>query len=264
MEQRREFLAASAHYHDVYLNECQLYEDAYSHSMERLSRPLPATSTPEDYARQVAECKTHREEMEDKYRQLNFLYEKLDRDTRSRSTRQYHDLEKRSNDLQEKFLEQIYRSEYFLRVWKEYQVRLEDFHRQLEEMEKQSVTRPKRSIAFAQIQSTYLLYKDFKQRLTFIEPELYHLSDEIQKLCQELPVLSLQTSLQTAKENFSRLTNEIGEKFDCHKNATVLANEIKRNLAILEETLGQCSSAASGQLTGDTNELKIQLERLMV
>ena len=45
---------------------------------------------------------------------------------------------------------------------------------------------------------------------------------------------------------------------------TVLANDIKRNLAILEDTLGQCTNETSTRYDGDVSELRIQLERMMV
>jgi hypothetical protein len=100
--------------------------------------------------------------------------------------------------------------------------------------------------------------------LTLIEPELLHLHDEIELLCRELNVISLQNDIQNLKENFYRISYDIREKFDSHKSATILANDIKRNLAILEDTLGQCSNESSTHYDGDANELKIQLERMMV
>ena len=97
-----------------------------------------------------------------------------------------------------------------------------------------------------------------------IEPELLHLHDEIESMCGELNVVSLQSDIQNLKENFYRISYDIREKFDSHKSATILANDIKRNLAILEDTLGQCANESSTRYDGDTNELKIQLERMMV
>jgi hypothetical protein len=49
-----------------------------------------------------------------------------------------------------------------------------------------------------------------------------------------------------------------------HKSATILANDVKRNLATLEDTLGQCSNESRTRYDVDVNELKIQLERMMV
>lgn len=49
-----------------------------------------------------------------------------------------------------------------------------------------------------------------------------------------------------------------------HKAAAFIANDIKRNLAILEDTLGQCSNDAQIRYDGNTTELKIQLEKLTV
>ena len=44
----------------------------------------------------------------------------------------------------------------------------------------------------------------------------------------------------------------------------ILSNDIKRNLAILEDTLEQCINESRIHYDGDVNELKIQLERMMV
>jgi len=49
-----------------------------------------------------------------------------------------------------------------------------------------------------------------------------------------------------------------------HKSATVIANDIKHNLANLEDTLGQCSIESRTRYDGDVSVLKTQLERMMV
>ena len=49
-----------------------------------------------------------------------------------------------------------------------------------------------------------------------------------------------------------------------HKSATVIANDIKRNFANLEDTLSQCSVESRTRYDGDVGELKAQLERMMV
>jgi hypothetical protein len=49
-----------------------------------------------------------------------------------------------------------------------------------------------------------------------------------------------------------------------HKSATVIANEIKHNLFNLEETLNQCSIESRATYGGTANEMKTQLEKLMV
>ncbi len=49
-----------------------------------------------------------------------------------------------------------------------------------------------------------------------------------------------------------------------HKSATVIVNDIKRNLANLEDTLSQCSIESRTRYDGDASELKTQLERMMV
>ncbi|CAF4315796.1 unnamed protein product [Rotaria sp. Silwood2] len=261
-EQRHEILIEAQRCRDIYLTECKLYEDAYSLCMERLSRSMPIPSTNDEYARQLHEHKNYNEKMDEKRRHLNFLYDKLDRETRTRYFKQHLDLEKRSNDLQDKIIQQTIRSEYFLRIWKEYQTRLNDIIYQLNDIEKQ-LSLNKRLIQFQQIQSTFVLYKDLKQRLILIEPELLHLNDEIQTLCRELNVISLKNDIQNVKENFNRIASDIREKFDSHKAATALANDIKRNLAILEDTLGQCSNESQTRYDGDVSELKIQLEKMM-
>jgi hypothetical protein len=231
--------------------------------MERLSRPILLASTIDEYAQQLTEQKIHSEQMDEKRRQLNILYDKLDRETRTRYFKQYYDLEKRSNDLQDKIIKQIIHSEYLLRIWKEYQIRLEDIDYQLNDIQKQ-LPLNKHLFPIQQIQSNFILYKDLKQRLILIEPELLHLNDEIEILCRELNVISLQNNIQNLKENFNRISINIRDKFDNHKSATIISNDIKRNLAILEDTLGQCSNQSSIRYDGDINELKIQLERMMV
>lgn len=52
--------------------------------------------------------------------------------------------------------------------------------------------------------------------------------------------------------------------FSSHKTATVFANDVKRNLSILEDTLGQCTNDSKTNHDGDLSELKIQSEKLMV
>lgn len=115
-----------------------------------------------------------------------------------------------------------------------------------------------------------------------IEPELLHLNDEIEVLCDELNVVSLQNDIENVRDNFLRIANDIRERFDrlvmmmidmnsfrsrylfSHKSATIIANDIKRNFAILEDTLGQCSIESRTRYEGDVAELKAQLERMMV
>ncbi len=126
--------------------------------MERLSRPIPLASTSDEYARQLNEHKIHSQQMGDKRRQLNYLYDKLDRETRTRYSRQHYDLEKHSNDLQDRMTEQIIHSEYLLRIWKEYQIRLEDIYHQLDDIQKQLLS-TKHLFQFQQIQSAFILYK---------------------------------------------------------------------------------------------------------
>jgi hypothetical protein len=53
-----------------------------------------------------------------------------------------------------------------------------------------------------------------KQRLAVIEPELLHLNDEIQILCNELNVTSLQNDIINVKDNFIRIATDIRERFD--------------------------------------------------
>jgi uncharacterized protein with von Willebrand factor type A (vWA) domain len=142
----------------MYLNECKLYEDAYDSTMERLNRSIQVASTSDQYARQLYEHKTHNEQIDEKRRQLNILYDRLDHDTRTRYLKQHHELEKRSNDLQDKIIQQTIRSDYLLRIWREYEIRLEDIRRQLDEIQKQ-LPSTKRLWPFEQIQSAYALYK---------------------------------------------------------------------------------------------------------
>ncbi len=126
--------------------------------MERLSRPILLASTIDEYAQQLTEQKIHSEQMDEKRRQLNILYDQLDSDTRTKYLKQHHDLEKRSNDLQDKIIEQTIRSEYLLRIWREYELRLDEIRHQLDGIQKQSPL-TKRLLHFEQIQAAFVLYK---------------------------------------------------------------------------------------------------------
>ncbi len=50
--------------------------------------------------------------------------------------------------------------------------------------------------------------------MAVIEPELLHLNDEIQLLCNELNVVSLQNDIINVKDNFIRIGTDIRERFD--------------------------------------------------
>ncbi len=50
--------------------------------------------------------------------------------------------------------------------------------------------------------------------MTVIEPELLHLNDEIQILCNELNVVSLQNDIINVKDNFIRIATDVRERFD--------------------------------------------------
>jgi hypothetical protein len=126
--------------------------------MEHLSRSIQMASTSDQYARQLSEQITHKDQINGKRRQLNILYDQLDSDTRTRYLKQHHDLEKRSNDLQDKIIEQIIRSEYLLRIWREYELRLDDIRHQLDGIQKQ-LPLTKRLLHFEQIQAAFVLYK---------------------------------------------------------------------------------------------------------
>ncbi|CAF4142454.1 unnamed protein product, partial [Rotaria sordida] len=212
-EQRRQYLLQAERSRDIYLNECKLYEDIFNLTMERLSRSIQIAST--------------------------------NHDTRTCYLKHHHDLEKRSNDLQDKIIEQTIYYEYLLH-----------------EIQKQ-LPLTKRLLHFEQIQAAFVLYEDLRQRLVVIEPELLHLNDEIQNLCKELNVVSLENDIVNVKDNFIRISNDIREKFDSHRSATVIVNDIKRNLANLEDVLSQCSIESRTRYDGDISEMKDQLERMM-
>lgn len=142
----------------MYLNECKSYENSYSLLMERLSRSVTFPSTVDEFIHQLNEHKSSNEQIDEKRRRLNFLFEKLDRETRSRYSKQHYDLEKRSGDLQDKMIQHTIRLEQFLRTWKEYQSRFNDIHQQLNYIEKQ-IPNNKVLVPFQQIQTTFLLYK---------------------------------------------------------------------------------------------------------
>ena len=126
--------------------------------MERHNRSIQVASTSDQYARQLSEHKNHNEQMNNKRRQLEILYDRLDSDTRTRYFQHHHDLEKRSNDLQDQILGRIIRSEYLLRIWREYEIRLDDIRHQLDGIQKQ-LPLTKRLLHFEQIQAAFVLYK---------------------------------------------------------------------------------------------------------
>ncbi|CAF4281029.1 unnamed protein product, partial [Rotaria sordida] len=72
--QRRQYLLQTERSRDIYLNQCKLYEDIFNLTMERLSHSIQVPFT--------------------------------NHDTRQRYLKHHHDLEKRSNDLQDKIIEQ--------------------------------------------------------------------------------------------------------------------------------------------------------------
>jgi len=126
--------------------------------MERLSRSIQVAATSDQYAHQLSEQINHNEQIDEKRRQLNILYDQLDSDTRTRYLKQHHDLEKRSNDLQDKIIEKTIRSEYLLRIWREYELRLDEIRHQLDGIQKQ-LPLTKRLLHFEQIQAAFVLYK---------------------------------------------------------------------------------------------------------
>ena len=195
------------------MNECKLYDDAYNITLERLNRSIAVASTSDQYAQQFYEQRMHSEQMDEKRRQLNHLYDQLDHETRTRYGKQHQELEKRSNDLQDRIMGQTIRMEYFLRIWREYEVRLDDIRHLLDDIQKE-LPLNKRLLHFEQIQTAFVLFKDLNQRLGRIEPELLHLNDEIQVLSQDLNVISLQNDIINVKENFLRLVNDVREKFE--------------------------------------------------
>lgn len=126
--------------------------------MERLSRSVQVATTSDQYARQLGENKIHNEQIDEKRRQLNALYDQLDCDTRTRYSRQHNDLEKRSNDLQDQIIEQTLHSEYLLRIWREYETRLDDIRHELDSTQSQ-LSINKRLLHFEQIQAASVLFK---------------------------------------------------------------------------------------------------------
>ncbi|CAF3823057.1 unnamed protein product [Rotaria sordida] len=154
------------------------------------------------------------EQIDEKRRQLNILYDKLDHHTPTPYLKHHHDLEKRSNDLEDKIIEQH------------------------------------------NILSIFIT-----QRLVVIQPELLHLNDEIENLSKELNVVSLENDIVYVKDNFIRISNDLREKF--HRSATVIVNDIKRNLANPQDLLTQCSIQSRTRYDRDINKMKDQLERMM-
>ena len=126
--------------------------------MERLSRSIAVASTSDQYARQLSEQIIHNEQIDEKRRHINLLYDELDPDTRTRYNKQHHDLEKRSNDLQDQILQKTSRSEYLLRVWREYELRLDDIRHQLDDLQQQ-LPITTRLLHFEQIQAAFVLFK---------------------------------------------------------------------------------------------------------
>ncbi|CAF3475042.1 unnamed protein product [Rotaria socialis] len=261
-EQRRQYLLHAERRRDIYLNECKLFEDLFNITMERLSRSIQVASTSDQYARQLTEHKAQNEQLDEKRHQLNILYDQLDPDTRTRYLKQHLDLEKRSNDLQDRIIEQTIHYEHLLHVWREYELRLDGIRHLIDGIQQQ-LPITKRLLHFEQIQAAFVLFKDLKQRLIVIEPELLHLNDEIQNLCKELNGVSLQNDIINVKDNFIRIWTDVREKCDSHKSATILVNDVKRNIANLEDILGQCSIESRTRYDGDVSELKVQLERMM-
>ena len=125
---------------------------------ERLSHSIQVASTSDQYSRQLSEQRTYYEQIDEKRRELNILYDELDQDTRSKYLKQHNDLEKRSNDLQNQFIQRTIRSEYLLRTWREYELRLDNIRHQLDNIHKE-LPLTKRLLHFEQIQAAFVLYK---------------------------------------------------------------------------------------------------------
>ncbi|CAF1191447.1 unnamed protein product [Adineta steineri] len=111
------------------------------------------------------------------------------------------------------------RLEYLLRLWKEYEIRLEDLKHQIDDIQKKLLS-IKRLWPFEQIETVFVLYKNFKQHFVIIEPELLHLNDKIPVLCKELNVISLQNDI----------TYDVEKRFDniadIYSNTTTLIKHL--------------------------------------
>lgn len=157
------------------------------------------------------------EQITEQRHQLNQLYERLDRETRSRFAQHYLDLDKRANALQDRLNEQIIQTESSLQRSNEYQTRLNELQQQLDQIEQQLSTLP----------SSFELFKELKQQLMRIEPELVHLSDQVDD------------DLRPVQDRFDRLALAIRESFERHKISVGLSTEINENLLHLHNNLEQ-------------------------
>ena len=135
--------------------------------MERLTRSISVASTSDQYAQQLFEQKTHSDHMDDKRRQLNLLYDRLDHETRTRYSKQHQELEKRSSELQDKIIERTIRTEYYLRIWREYELRLDDVRHYLDGIQKE-LPLNKRLLHFEQIQAAFVLFKVQTRRIVTV------------------------------------------------------------------------------------------------
>ena len=126
--------------------------------MERLARSIHVASASDQYAEQLAEHKNQRERIEEKRRQINLLYDRLDPNTQTRYSKSHEDLERRSSELTERMIEKTLRSEYLLRLWREYDAKLDHLHQQLVEIQNE-LPSPQRLLYFEQVQTVSALCK---------------------------------------------------------------------------------------------------------
>ena len=169
MEERQAYLLEAEEHRERYLAACRVFEEIRG-------------STDEGDFTRLAEQR----------QQFHQLYEKLDRQTRTHLAEHFLDLDRRAHDWQEELLEQIEARETSLRQAKDYQSRVNELEEQLEQIEEQLSTPPRTT--------DFELFKQLKQRLMNIEPDLLHLS-----ALQPLPSI---------QERFDRLSKEIRETFE--------------------------------------------------
>jgi exonuclease VII large subunit len=143
---------------DIYLNECQLCNDVYQLTLERLTCSLTVVSTSEQYAQQLNDQRLHSEQMNERRQQLNLVYDRLDASTRTNYSQSHQQFDKLVDKLQDQLIEQRLHAEHYLCQSKEYERRLNHIRQQLNDIQSR-LTMTDVSYRFEQIPVANNLYK---------------------------------------------------------------------------------------------------------
>lgn len=187
-----------------YSAHCRVYEQLCQSIVEHLTTNIVIVN---DWETFYEDLLRDQDQMNIQREQLNEFYENLDGETRSKYLNDYFDFERRSNEIEETLFLRIRRLEQFFRQYQEYQLRLEHFQNEFNEIE-QSLDLPR--IPFEQRIDRWNLYKDLKQKFIGMDSEWIHLHDELVILHRDHPRIEIHPDFQW---KFSQLNEQIHQEF---------------------------------------------------